>query len=205
VGDRRFPILHLSIQNFERFKGAVERLEDLMIEATEVGWNRALFSKPELVYEIMTEDIPRAAAIALAISVDEAKALGGHPSELLAAVLGQWIHNLEIEHIRKIFPMPPKKEDEEDLEDDPSDDNPMAILEKLASGFHWSFDEAKRITMPQMYLLSNSSAWSWHRHDTKDPDDTEAAPRRKKTNKPIHKMTAREYKNHVRELWDVLG
>lgn len=177
-----------------------------MLDANDIGWKRALFDSPELVYAIMTEDIPRAAAIVLDMAEDDVKSLGAHPSDLLTAVISQWLHNLEIESLRRIFPMPPKKDDDEEMEGDPSDDNPLAIVEKLASGFHWSFDDAKKITMPQMYLLSNSSAWTWHRHESKNPsDEGDPSTKRKKTDKPIHKMTAREYKNHVREIWDVLG
>jgi hypothetical protein len=206
VGDRRFPILHLSIQDFERFQGAVERLQQTMLDAVDIGWKHALFDDPDLVLDVMLDDIPRAASIALHMSIDDVKCLGGHPADLLAVVIQQWIHNLEMESLRKIFPMPPKKEEEEDLEGDPTDENPLAIIEKLSSGFHWSFEEAKRITMPQMYLLSNSSAWTWHRHDVKNPEDSTDGPvKKKKTDKPIREMTAKEYKNHVRELWDVLG
>jgi hypothetical protein len=175
-----------------------------------LGWGQVLVSKPDLLREIMKVDIPRSAAVALDVSVEEIKSLGAHPADLLSVTISQWVHNLEIEDIRRCMPMPPADEETTEVEGDPTEDNPLALVEKLASGFHWSFDEACRITMPQMYLLSNSSAWTWHKHDKKrdaeDRGSTNDRPsERKKLSKPIHKMTSKEYREHVREIAHILG
>lgn len=218
VGGRRHAILHLSLVDLECFRAAVERMAALVAEGAEVGFSLALLAQPELVRDVLKRDAVEAAAIALRLSPDEVRELGAHPLELVAVAVAQIAHNLEVDRIREIFPLPPDDEAEVDVPDDPSDANPFAVVEKLASGYHWTLDECLRKTLPQVYLLANASAWTWHRSEIRSESkaDSGDAPSRSaasripkqaggKTFKRLKDMNAAEYREYLATVAQVTG
>ena len=208
--DRLSPILHLPLHKLERFRGATEPMEELMSLGFEVGFKEIIFSNRKAVNEIMKTNLVEAAAIVLNITNDEVRSSGTGPMAVLSIVLEQWVHNSEAEVIKKIFPMPPNDKDDIELEDDPSEDNPLALVEKMASGYHWPLEKSLELTLPQIYLMGNSSAWSWHKSEIKSEDGDSPRKARHtmkvpkevdgKSFKSFKEMTSTQYKQYLQDV-----
>lgn len=164
VGDRMLPILHLSIVDLERFKAAVLPLERLVEEGLDRGFSNILQNHKDI--DGLKRSVLLSASIALRMSVDEIRLCGEHPLSLIGIVLQQWAHNFEIEEIRKRFPAPPPDKDDKEAREphpaDPTEDNPLSVVERFSSSFHWSYNDILKLTMPQVMLISSSSSWSWY-------------------------------------------
>lgn len=204
-----WPILHLPIGRLERFRGATEEIEKFLQAGFANGFEETLAANKKFANEQMKTDLVSAAAIALNVTEEDVKTSGHGPMEVLTIVLEQWVHNSEAEVIKKIIPMPPDDKDQLDVPDDPSEDNPLSLIERMASGYHWDVEKSIQLTLPQVYLMGSSGAWSWYRSElkSKNNDNDVPAPRRHavkldkrvgdKTFKRFKDMTAAEYREYL--------
>lgn len=213
VAGRRYPILHLSIADLAEFRAHSVSFENFLAAAErEGGFAKVIHAHTREVRLLLDENVVWAAALALGLPETHVRQMGAHPLELLIAIGEQWIHNLETDYVRRLFPMPEDDDDDDDdadeaLDGDPSAENPLAIVERMASGFHWPPRETLSLTMPQVYLLSNSSAWSYartRRRADRDPDAPDKPKKQKlevagKRFKRIRDMTREEYQAYLAE------
>lgn len=207
----KVPILHLPLGKLEMFRGATEEIEQLLHCGFSEGFNATLMGNKKLVNHLIKTDLVSAASIVLNTPVTVIKKSGYGPMVILAIVLEQWVHNSEAEVIKKIFPMPPDDKQDIDIPDDPSEDNPLSLIERMASGYHWDIDKAITLTLPQIYLMGSSGAWSWHKSTLKSESGDEVHPARRssikldkrvgdKKFKSFKEMTSKEYRQYMAEV-----
>ncbi len=209
---RLIPILHLPLGKLERFRGATEEMEQILFSGFREGFSVTLQANKKRVNELLKTDLVLAAAIALDTSPTEIKSAGYGPMEILTMVLEQWVHNSEAEVIKQIFPMPPDDKQDIEVPEDPSEDNPLSLVERMASGYHWDLDKAIKLTLPQVYLMGSSGAWSWHKSELKSKqDDNDPHPARRnavklekqvgdKKFKSFKEMTSTEYREYLQTV-----
>jgi hypothetical protein len=195
-------ILHLGIGDLERFRAATAPIEALYLKFAQSERSLVefmLLHEREFV-EMFTKDVPKAAAVVLG-TIEGAVIASCCPLGAFSLVLGQWLHNQEIGALQALFPPPPDDDEDRELEGDPSANNPLAIVQKLASAYHWEKDAIMKTTVPQVYLMGNDAAWSYARIKTDSPSGS--APRRKpiivdgKKRLGFDGMSAAEYQKYL--------
>lgn len=215
LAGHRYAILHLPVGKLEQFRAATSNLESLLIDASADGasFEDVLYDDVDRLFRLALEDIPRAAALALRMTTEEVRSLGVGPLDLIDVVLTQWLHNAEADKIAARFGPPPPDEDDEleiDCPDDPTEENPFAIVERMATGYQWTLEQTLALTLPQIYLIGNAGSWSWHRSELKsklksgDEDGPRPRVRPVKDGKPVKRikdMTADEYKIYIANMF----
>ena len=191
-GELRYPILHLSIGDLERFRAVCTPIEELYLE----------FSKSELpfidfisvyrdeILEIFQNNVPDAASIVLRLPTTKIVAVN-RPLEAFHAILHQWVHNLELGWLHTAFPAP---ESDFDEEVDVEHQNPLSTVQKLMSAYHCSFEDAISRTTPQVYLMGVDAAWAYE-NIKKDKPKKLAMPKQ-----GTQKMTAAEFKEYLTNI-----
>lgn len=203
------PVLHLSVIDLEWFRALVAPIEELYSEAQEHGFIETMTLHSDKAVSLCQNEVVEAAAVALHRDADDLRRSGASLMELLNVLIAQWLHNFEIAKIQELFTAPPDDKPDVSIPADPTADNPLAPISQIATGFHWSFAECAKLTVPQIYLLSNASGWSWHRSEVQsDPEKAKAAGARvtapkhpaEKERKPFNKMSPDEYRQHLKTV-----
>jgi hypothetical protein len=175
-----YPILHLGIGDVALFKAAFEPLDKLyraFVQSQLPIVDFLLSYKGDLNF-VFSEAVPRVAGIVLRLSPKQATGLGS-PLELLNLVIAQWTHNLEIIKIRELYPHP-----DEDDDYDESDSNPVSLVERLMAAYHgMTYEGALRHSIPQVYLMGQSSAVAYARMEEESESNTKSNGKRRATPK----------------------
>ena len=170
IKDIYHPILHLSILDIDIFRVLTEFLDELFSALSDDNFFVFLESESARIISFLQKEVPEAAAIVLRKSVAECKKLAD-PITLFRVVIRQWLHNLEIDKVQTAFPMPEDGQPDVHLHGCP-ENNPMSLDERLCSNYHWTLEQAQKITYAQAYLLSNESAWGYEKAKAKSEIDT---------------------------------
>lgn len=196
-GNKTYPILHLSVGRLEKFRAAIEPIERLYMDLAgiDLPFINAIQLEHDRCVEVFKTAIPLAASIVLNIPEDEVRAKC-NPIKTFEIVLAQWIHNLEISHLQDVFPHP---DDDEYDSSDPNEGNPLSIIEKLASAYHWTYEEALSRTIPQIYLMGVSSAWSYEKIKNGDSKKAPIQVEGKRFNN-FKDMSAGEYNEYLKSV-----
>jgi hypothetical protein len=199
---KRFPVVHLGIGDLEQFRAAVAPIETLYLQFA--NSERSLIEFMQLhakeIAEMFTKDVPKAASIVLGLPEGTLMAPCA-PLSAFSVVLGQWLHNQEIGALQGLFPPPPDDDEERELEGDPSAMNPLGIVQKLASAYHWDQEQILKTTVPQVYLMGNDAAWSYARIKSDSPSSSTS--KRKpiivngKKRSGFEGMTSAEYQQYL--------
>lgn len=165
LGAENIPILHLGIGDLARFDAAFEPIQKLYEEFVKSDApipDFMIYSREEVI-RLLCEHAPKAAAVILGVTPEEVR-LAGSPLELLALVVAQWNHNLEIGQLAVIFPHP----DGDDDDDEASDGGPLSTVDRLMSAYHgMTYSGALAQTAPQVYLMGYSSAVAYKKLEDK--------------------------------------
>lgn len=165
LGANEVPILHLGIGDLTRFRAAFEPIGEIYDEFVKSELSIAdfmLYSREEVI-RLLCEHAPKAAAIVLGVTTEEARLISS-PLELLGLVVTQWNHNTEIGQLPILFPHP----DGDDEEDDDNNGGPLATVERLMSAYHgMTYEAALQQTAPQVYLMGYSSAVAYKKIEDK--------------------------------------
>jgi hypothetical protein len=165
IGEDQVLILHLGIGDLKRFEAAFEpigKIYDEFVASNMPVADFIILNRDEII-RLQCEHAPKAAAIILGVTPAEARRIGS-PLELLALVVAQWNHNLEIGQLAVLFPHP----DGEDEEDGDNDGGPLATVERLMSAYHgMTYEAALQQTAPQIYLMGYSSAVAYKKLENK--------------------------------------
>jgi len=197
-----YPILHLGIGDLEQFRAACTPLEELYLEfvKSELPFTAFLEVYNDEIVEILIKAVPRTASIVLGLP-EAAVIASGSPLSAFSAVLAQWLHNQEIGALQALFPPPPDDEPEKELAGDPSAMNPLSVVQKMASAYHWPEDAILKMTLPKIYLMGNDSAWSYATIKS-DSTRTKKKPiiAGGKKQKNFDNMTAGDYKQYLNNV-----
>lgn len=166
----RYPIMHLGVGDLEQFRAAIAPIETLYMELEKADLPFIPFIRAyrEEIHNLLVDRVPKAAAIVLGLTEDTV-ITSCCPLGAFSAVIAQWLHNQEIGALQGLFPSP-DGEQEVELEGDPSASNPLSIVQKMASAYHWPEADILKMTVPKIYLMGNDAAWSYAKIKAEKPE-----------------------------------